>query len=375
MSKIWDNHQEQQQQQLVRNGNVEDVFNVLLEKVVNKIINVSIDDDEDLPHSDEVIEALEKFDIEEWDWRRKDLCSSVIPKAARNSRKVAVIDDEIDKPREDFEDSVVEGISCFSPRKDNIAGTRQYYFSTNGHGTLMAKRVRRLWPKVKLCIVRLDQEINGEPTIESAIKAISWATAIGVDIISMSWTFPELKNIESRRLGEVIDEAHKKKILTLASVSDQGYNRPDMSFPGKIPGVFRIGAARDSGVPDDLAQGYEFLFPGGSSVTNVRQREKDNTGANSKLAQGSSFATAVASGLAALILHCAELCDLGDENGDDLRQYQNMKDIFHVMALGSPQSSYIQAEKWFPTSFENKDWMMEDEDQDEFRRRITAIIT
>ncbi|KAB8265057.1 hypothetical protein BDV32DRAFT_145089 [Aspergillus pseudonomiae] len=74
-----DNHQEQQ---LVRKGNVEDIFNVLWEKGVKKIIKISVDDDEDLPHSDEVIETLGKFGIEEWDWRRKDLCSSVILKAA-----------------------------------------------------------------------------------------------------------------------------------------------------------------------------------------------------------------------------------------------------------------------------------------------------
>ncbi|GAB1195668.1 hypothetical protein APSETT444_004930 [Aspergillus pseudonomiae] len=238
----------------------------------------------------------------------------------------------------------------------------------------MAKTIRRLCPTAKLYVARLDQGVNGEPTIESAIKAISWATAIGVDIISMNSTFPELRDTESRKLSEVIDEAHNNKILTFAPVTDQGFNRPDIPFPGKIPGVFRVGAARDSGVPDDLSQGYEFLFPGGSSVTNVRQCEEGSTGANSEVILGSSFATAVASGLAALILHCAELCDLGDEYGDDLRQYQNMKDIFRVMASDSPQSSYIQAEKWFPASFENKDWM-EDEDQDEFRRRITAIIT
>ncbi|GAB1195667.1 hypothetical protein APSETT444_004929 [Aspergillus pseudonomiae] len=76
------------EQQLVRKGNVEDIFNVLWEKGVKKIIKISVDDDEDLPHSDEVIETLGKFGIEEWDWRRKDLCSSVILKAAQNSRKV-----------------------------------------------------------------------------------------------------------------------------------------------------------------------------------------------------------------------------------------------------------------------------------------------
>ncbi|KAK6831719.1 hypothetical protein RU639_002565 [Aspergillus parasiticus] len=319
------------------------------------------------------IEGRERIETNTW-LDNMDKFVSFVKNMPETSRevKVAVIDDEVDKLQEDSENSIIAGISFFSSHKSGIVGTRPYYFSSNGHGTLIAKTIRRLCPKVKLYVARLDQGLNGEPTIESAIKAISWATAMGVDIISMSWTFPVLRDSESRRLSEVIDEAHKNNILTFSSVSDQGYNQPDISFPAKIPGVFRIGTARHSGVPDDLSQGYEFVFSGGSSVANVGQSEEGNT-ANFNMALGSSFATAVASGHAALILHCVELCDLGDEYGNGLRQYQNMKDIFRVMASGSPQSSYIRAEKWFPASFENKDWM-EDEDQDEFRRRITAII-
>ncbi|KAE8316003.1 peptidase S8/S53 domain-containing protein [Aspergillus transmontanensis] len=319
-------------------------------------------------------EGRERIETNTWP-DNMDKFVSFVKNMTETSRevKVAVIDDEVDKLQEDFEDSIIAGISFFSSHKNGLVSTRPYSFSSNGHGTLIAKTIRRLCPKVKLYVAWLDQGLNGEPTIESAIKAISWATAMGVDIISMSWTFPVLRDSESRRLSEVIDEAHKNNILTFSSVSDQGHNQPDISFPAKIPGVFRIGTARHSGVPDDLSQGYEFVFPGGSSVANVRQREEGNTDANSNMVLASSFATAVASGLAALILHCVELCNLGDEYGNDIRQYQNMKDIFHVMASGSPQSSYIRAEKWFPAGFENKDWM-EDEDQDEFRRRITAII-
>ncbi|KAF5855466.1 hypothetical protein ETB97_009126 [Aspergillus alliaceus] len=478
-----------QKQQLVKKVNVEDIFNLLWEKGVRKIISISVHEDGNNPYSDEVIESLEKFDIEEWDWQRKDLCISVILKAAGNARKVslystgnrsvlqswsapdglislekltdvnllvqprfestkrtrlylkefsnkihenrvnsrppinvvtrllpgfngqthiqgkdkaetstwlenmdkfvsfvrnipefrrptkvAVIDDGVDKLQEDFEDSIIAGVSFFSSQKDNFTVTRPYYFSSNGHGTLMAKTIRRLCPNVNLCIARLDQGVNGEPTVESAIKAISWATANAVDVISMSWTLSTIGDVEARKLRDVVEEAHDNGILTFASVSDQGLNQPEMSFPGKIPGVFRIGAARRSGVPDDFSHGYEFLFPGGSSTAKALQNGAGDTGANSEITLGSSFATAVASGLAALILDCVELCDLGDEYRNDLHQYQNMKDIFRMMSTNSPGLSYIEAEKWFPASFENMDWM-EDEDQEEFRKRVMAVIT
>lgn len=92
-----------------------------------------------------------------------------IPETGREVR-IAMIDDGVDKLREDFEDSIVDGISFFSPQKDQFAGTRPYYFSTSGHGTVMAKTIRRLCPTAKLYVARLDQGVNGEPTIESAIK-------------------------------------------------------------------------------------------------------------------------------------------------------------------------------------------------------------
>ncbi|KAE8342481.1 peptidase S8/S53 domain-containing protein [Aspergillus arachidicola] len=243
-----------------------------------------------------------------------------IPRAGREV-KVAVIDDGVDKVLEDFGNSIIAGVSFYSHQIGDFTGVKPWYFSSNGHSTLMAKTIRRLCPNVKLCIARLEQGINGEPTVESAIKAsireaISWATTIEVYIISMSWTFSELHNSEARKLSEVIDEAHRSRVITLSALSDQGLNRPEIAFPGKVPGVFRIGAARSNGKADEFSVGYDFIFPGGSSKVEAPKGTGRYDDPNPEMVMGSSFATAVASGLAALILHCVELCDLGDEYGN-----------------------------------------------------------
>jgi len=49
-----------------------------------------VDDDEDTPHSDEVIESLKRFGIEDWDWKKVDLCSEVLLKAAPNAEKITL---------------------------------------------------------------------------------------------------------------------------------------------------------------------------------------------------------------------------------------------------------------------------------------------
>jgi hypothetical protein len=82
--------------------------------------------------------------------------------------KVAVVDDGVDKLQGIFGDSIIAGVSFYSSQRG--FGTWPHYFSSSGHGTLMAQLVRRICPKAKLYIARLDQGINGEPTIESAIK-------------------------------------------------------------------------------------------------------------------------------------------------------------------------------------------------------------
>ena len=64
------------------------IFDLLWKKGVRTIIKVIVEDDDETPHSDEVIEELAVFNIEEWDWRKIDLCSEVIYKAAENAEKV-----------------------------------------------------------------------------------------------------------------------------------------------------------------------------------------------------------------------------------------------------------------------------------------------
>jgi hypothetical protein len=67
------------------------VFKLLQDKGVRKILKVVIEDDKGSPHSDDVIgKALHPFDIEEWDWKKFDMCSDTIYNAAPNLRKVSL---------------------------------------------------------------------------------------------------------------------------------------------------------------------------------------------------------------------------------------------------------------------------------------------
>jgi hypothetical protein len=82
---------EHEQPQLVRKSlNIfKIVFDWLRSNGVRTILEVRVQDDEDISHSDEVIEnALVGFGVELWDWKRFDICSETIFHAAPGAREV-----------------------------------------------------------------------------------------------------------------------------------------------------------------------------------------------------------------------------------------------------------------------------------------------
>jgi hypothetical protein len=65
------------------------IFDWLRDNGVKRILRVMVDDGKDPPHSDEAIEsALRDLNVEVWDWRRHDICSETIRRAAPNARVV-----------------------------------------------------------------------------------------------------------------------------------------------------------------------------------------------------------------------------------------------------------------------------------------------
>jgi hypothetical protein len=88
--------------------------------------------------------------------------------------RVAILDDGIDM-------TYAHEIGCVgksffvNKRPDGSEYYWPWYFSSTGHGTLMAALVRKICPDVKLFVARLDQTISDEngrfqPTADSAVE-------------------------------------------------------------------------------------------------------------------------------------------------------------------------------------------------------------
>ena len=156
----------------------------------------------------------------------------------------------------------------------------------------------------------------------------------------MSWTINQTDRNKDdiERLTAAIKVAVSRRILLFCSVSDQGV-KSDGLFPANCDrgNIFQIGAATVSGKTWDWvgANDVDFIFPG----TGLRVDTRNPQERSLKPISGSSLATALASGLAALILYC-----VGLNNPQELelvRTYTTMKQAFHTISKDGDKSKYI----------------------------------
>lgn len=196
----------------------------------------------------------------------------------------------------------------------------------------MANMITRVNPWVSLCVMRVQDGAAGDGSrtifADSAASAIWGAIGRKVNIISMSWTIQakiksELardsdmrpKNdadINNERAIENLEKAVKAaadaKILMFCSASDDIQSDAMSSLPYKAApaSIFRIGAADRNGQRDPTSedtQRIDWFMPGN------RVAEAVNPKSNSQIRwhTGSSVSTALAAGLASLIIYCTHI--------------------------------------------------------------------
>ncbi|KAG7042619.1 Intracellular serine protease [Colletotrichum scovillei] len=257
--------------------------------------------------------------------------------------RLALIDDGVDlfsKSMRCLESRFLEGRS-FDQTPD---GPNPVYSSVSGHGTFMAKTILRICPFADIIPYRLktvrDASSNRRvPDAGSAAKAIKAAIEQNVDIISMSWTIrndnnkiPEATLMELRNVVSACEGtgSRRRRIpIMFCAASDDGIqgrsqhgNRGE--FPREINNakVFCIGAADPHGQvwPEVTDQnGLNYLFPGVDIKDVFEDDSHDSDTISEALGSqisvlvtrngrtGSSVATALAAGLAALLIHCTKL--------------------------------------------------------------------
>ncbi|KAI0146018.1 hypothetical protein F4776DRAFT_609046 [Hypoxylon sp. NC0597] len=279
------------------------------------------------------------------------------PLTLKHPITVAIIDDGVDINDQTIQSRVIGGRSfCHRDEEQNL--NQPYYVSGGGHGTAMAGLICKVCPNVRLYILRLDEYFiepgKRQITAKSAAKAVIAAVEKKVDIISMSWTIEKTdRNVaDIEQLEEAIGLAARRNILMFCAATDQGAYK-DRTYPAATTttkNIFKIGAAEASGtalkwVGDQSL--VDFIFPGHK----VPMKRHDNPNVKNYTAlTGSSVATALASGLAAVILYCVQLAgtwrDAGRPNELSayraLKNHERMKEAFsQIGTTKESENKYI----------------------------------
>ncbi|KAF5965867.1 intracellular serine protease [Fusarium coicis] len=193
--------------------------------------------------------------------------------------QIAIIDDGVDMKDLDYH---FMGGRSFCVRSEHKGLLDPSYMSRTGHGTIMAKNIHLMCPHASLFILRLEDTPSEDGT-KLHITARSAA-----------------------KLENAVVEAANAKILMFCSAKAKGvHNAP--TYPSKATTkIFTIGAANSSGASVDYvgnASELSYTLPGDKVEVDSGPGRRTPP----EIVDGSSVATALAAGLAGLILYCIQV--------------------------------------------------------------------
>jgi hypothetical protein len=192
------------------------------------------------------------------------------------------------------------------------------------------------------------------------LQAVRAAVDRNVDIISMSWTIErtETNKADIDELEKAIELAASKDMLMFCAATDQGAFK-DRSYPAAsgTKKIFKIGAAEASGaalkwIGDQSA--VDFIMPGHQVVM---ERHGDPGVQKFTPLTGSSVATALAAGLAAIVLYCVQLGGIVRADGNEkeesrelaeyraLKTHERMKEAFQQIGT-TKESEFKYVTVW-----------------------------
>lgn len=235
-----------------------------------------------------------------------------------------------------FSGKVAKAISCFA---DHRRGDED----EDGHGTDVLFQLSRVCPSAVLYSYRVAQRVEGTLVADKAavLKALGQAVKDKIEIVNMSFGWPYDDKEVKRALQNMQDD---HGILFFASVSNYGaLGDRNILFPASSAAVIAVDAADGIGHP----------APNNSStvVGDVKARFSAPgitvPGVVHSRVNGTSFASPIAAGIAALVLEFARQSPLtGDNTIEYLRMKDGMEIIFKMIQIQKTSEPFMFLSPW-----------------------------
>jgi hypothetical protein len=179
----------------------------------------------------------------------------------------------------------------------------------------------------------------------------------------MSWTIkpPPDGSEEKELFDKAIRRAVSSNVLMFCSSNDAGdYSEADYPAASNREKIFRIGASQDNGLVFPWAgrvDKLDYIFPG---VEVFQRKPKGEPSLESwKSETGSSVATALGAGLAALLIYCVKIgaihtsgipggaaTGVNSKDVEEIKKHQAMREAFNDIGF-SATNKFIEVWKFF----------------------------
>lgn len=206
---------------------------------------------------------------------------------------------------------------------------------------------------------------------------MKWAVKNEVDIISISWTGPKEvnKDLQDALKTEIRTAVITAGILVFCATGDQGQDAMS-SYPASYEETISIASTTRQGVSSPRTEegNASFLLP----TEGIETKTPDYLPPSAEL-KGSSAATAVASGLASLILTCARFAyrdyksttsaqnDMAEKQVSKFKKNITMQTMFSNLC--SPNRKSVQPERLL-SKIEN----IQNLQPDEFKESLKGVL-
>ncbi|MBU2677188.1 MAG: S8 family peptidase [Woeseia sp.] len=228
-----------------------------------------------------------------------------------------------------------------SKRKSrSLTGLEDFDNDDNGHGSHIAStgfnsklsnegKFNGVAPDVKLVSVKVF-DASGVGTYADVIRGVEWVVAnqanLRIRVMNMSLSAPAQSQYWDDPLNQAVMAAWRAGVVVVASAGNGGPDAQSIGVPGNVPYIITVGAMTDNYTPadggdDELAsfsavgptyEGFvkpEVVAPGGHIMAAMQEdsaialeHPEFHNGASFFTMSGTSQATAVVSGIAALVL-------------------------------------------------------------------------
>lgn len=304
-------------------------------------------------------------------WRRTRLERRVLLSPLDEGRKhtpyirVAIIDNGVDPG----------SINCHSISGSSFVpsdtGESNWWHITHSHGTKMARIITDLNPYCRLLVAKVGDS-RTDFTASRVIKALNWAVAAKADIISLSLTLDE----GSAKLQIAVDDAVNHGAVIIASVHGEGSRTKGAGYPASYHNVLAIASADGVGGPSSgtVEDQANYLFPGEKIVART-----EHLGGleDTPDISGPSVATAVAAGVASLVL-AGERFALFQKECFDRPEYPMklqgdvVRKVFKAM---SSEKNYVRPWMFFGESKSRPSWGEGDSVLSWISRKYDSVLT